>query len=60
MGDKKHVRHKKFGLGSGACAQINDFFTVSLTGCSWGVCGIDVKMPQLGPLAAVVLRNVEM
>lgn len=53
-------RHKKFGLGSGACAQVNDFFTVGLTDCSWSLCGINVKMPQLGPLAVVVWRNVEM
>lgn len=53
-------RHKKFGLGSGVRAQVSDFFTVGLTDCSWGVCGIDVKMPQLGLLAVVVLRNVEM
>lgn len=53
-------RHKKFGLGSGACAQVRDFFTVGLTDCGWGVRGIDGKLPQLGPLAAVVSRNVGM
>lgn len=53
-------RHKKLGLGFGVCAQVSDFFTVSLTDCSWGVCGIHVKLPQLGPLAVVVLRIVEM
>lgn len=53
-------RHKKFGLGSGACAQVSDFFTVGLADCSWGVRGIGGKMPQLGPLAVVVSRNVEM
>jgi len=52
-------RHKKFGLSSGVCAQVSDSFTASLTDCSWGVCGIDVQMPQLGPLAVVASRNVE-
>lgn len=52
-------RHK-FGQGSCVCAQVNDSCTVGLTGCTWGVCGIDVKMPWLASLAGIVLRNVEM
>lgn len=34
----------KLGRGSHVCAQVSDSCTVGLTGRTWGVCGIDVKM----------------
>lgn len=47
---KTFHRHQKSGLGSGICTKVNNFLTISLTDCSCGVCGINVKMSQFGPL----------